>query len=184
MVKAGLDVVGVDWSARAIQYGSMFAPGARFFCGDVRDQEFLRRFPDKFDAIALIEVIEHIPPKDCLSAMINIAEPLKPGGTFVLTTPSVNLPNTSTLHYRHFTEAILRDLAHEANLIVNSIEGYGDVWATNSYWRRMRWVENRYYSIKPAVKFLTDRYHREVNLIATPLDRCAGFIMTMTKASS
>src|SRR5437588_3152259 len=100
MVKAGLDVVGVDWSKNAISYASMFVPEARFFCGDIRDQEFLTRFPDKFDALALIEVIEHIPPKDCVSAMANIATPLKSAGTFVLTTPSVNLPNTSTLHYR------------------------------------------------------------------------------------
>jgi 2-polyprenyl-3-methyl-5-hydroxy-6-metoxy-1,4-benzoquinol methylase len=181
MVECGLDVVGVDWSKNAILYASTFVSGAQFFTGDVRDQEFLNRFPDKFDALALIEVLEHIPPNDCISAMTNIATPLKSGGTFVLTTPSVNLQNTSTLHYQHFTEELLRHIAKEAGLAVKSIEGYGDVRATDAYWRRMRWVENRFYSIKPAAKFLTEKYHRETNLNDTPLDRCHGYIMTMAK---
>jgi 2-polyprenyl-3-methyl-5-hydroxy-6-metoxy-1,4-benzoquinol methylase len=181
MVKADLDVVGVDWSKNAILYASTFVPKAKFFCGDVRDPEFLCRFPNKFDALALIEVLEHIPPKDCISAMMNIATPLKPGGAFVLTTPSVNLPNTSTLHYQHFTEDMLRHTAKEAGLIVKSIEGYGDMRANDAYWRKMRWVENRYYAIKPAARYMTEKYHRETNLRNTPLDRCHGFIMTMTK---
>jgi 2-polyprenyl-3-methyl-5-hydroxy-6-metoxy-1,4-benzoquinol methylase len=181
MVKAGLNVVGIDWSKKGILWASTFVPGAKFFCGDVRDPEFLKRFPDKFDALALIEVIEHIPPNDCVAAMTNIATPLKPGGTFVLTTPSTNLPNTSTLHYRHFTEEILRDLAKRAGLIVKSIEGYGDMAANDAYWRKMRWVENRYFTVKPVVKHLTEKYHRETKLRKTPLDRCHGFIMTMTR---
>jgi 2-polyprenyl-3-methyl-5-hydroxy-6-metoxy-1,4-benzoquinol methylase len=181
MVKVGLDVVGIDWSPNAIAYASMFVPGAKFYQGDVRDAAFLRQFPDKFDALALIEVLEHIPPKDCISAMANIAEPLKSGGTFVLTTPSVNFPNDTPLHYQHFTEEKLRHIAKESGLVVKSIEGYGDVFAARVYWRRMRWVENSLYSIKPAAKFLTEKYHRETNLRSTPLDRCHGFIMTMTK---
>jgi 2-polyprenyl-3-methyl-5-hydroxy-6-metoxy-1,4-benzoquinol methylase len=181
MVKAGLDVVGIDWSQNAIAYASMFVPEAKFFRGDVRDQEFLNRFPHKFDALALIEVVEHIPPNDCISAMTNIATPLKPGGTFVLTTPSVNFPNDTPLHYQHFTEELLRHIAKEAGLTVKSVEGYGDVLASRTYWSRMRWVDNRFYSIKPAAKFLTEKYHRETNLQSTPLDRCHGFIMTMTK---
>jgi 2-polyprenyl-3-methyl-5-hydroxy-6-metoxy-1,4-benzoquinol methylase len=181
MVKADFDVVGIDWSKNAIMYASTFVPGARFFCGDVRDPEFLNQFPDKFDALALIEVLEHIPPNDCIPAMTNIMAPLKSGGTFVLTTPSVNLPNTSTLHYQHFTEEKLRQIAKETGLIVKSVEGYGDMSANDAYWAKMRWVDNRYYSIKPAVKYLTEKYHRETNLRNTPLDRCHGFIVTMLK---
>lgn len=182
MVKAGLDVVGIDWSQNAVLYASMFVPDAKFYRGDVRDAEFLNLFPDKFDALALIEVLEHIPPNDCISAMSNIATPLKSGGTFVLTTPSVNHPNNEGhLHYQHFTEEKLRQIAKEAGLTVQSIEGYGDVSAARSYWNRMRWIDNRIFSIKPAVQFLTEKYHRETNLRSTPLDRCHGFIMTMRK---
>jgi 2-polyprenyl-3-methyl-5-hydroxy-6-metoxy-1,4-benzoquinol methylase len=181
MVKAGLDVVGIDWSRNAILYASMFVPSAKFLRGDLRDPEFLNQFPDKFDALALIKVLEHIPPNDCISAMINIATPLKTGGTFVLTTPSVNSPNDPPLHYQHFTEEKLRHIAKEAGLIVKSIEGYGDVEAERAYWSRMRWLENSLYSIKPAATSLTEKYHRETNLQNTPIDRCRGFVMTMTK---
>ncbi len=181
MVAAGLDVTGTDWSENGIRYATMFVPGAQFFRGDVRDDEFLKRFPNKFDAIALIEVLEHIPPNDSVSAMTNIAIPLKAGGTFVLTTPSINFPNDNPQHYQHFTEAKLRDIASAAGLVVKSVEGYGDVRQADAYWRKMRWIENRYWSIKPAVKFLTDSYHRKTNLRSTPLDVCHGFVMTMNK---
>lgn len=181
MVEAGLDVVGIDWSLRAIAYAAMFVPNGKFYCGDVRDEAFLQKFPNEFDALALIEVIEHIPPKDCVQALSNIIRPLKSGGTFVLTTPSVNEPNTNPLHYRHFTQEILCELARTAGLMVKDIEGYGDIPATNAYWKKMRWTNNRIYSIKPISDWLTSNYHRNVNLTGTPLDRCAGFVMTMTK---
>jgi 2-polyprenyl-3-methyl-5-hydroxy-6-metoxy-1,4-benzoquinol methylase len=95
-VEISPDIVGINWSANAIGYASMLVPGARFFAGDLLDSEFLKKFPEKFDAAALIEVIEHIPPNDCVAALQGISSVLKPGTTFVLTTPSTSLPSTST----------------------------------------------------------------------------------------
>lgn len=182
MTKAGLDVVGTDFIQNAITYASALVPEAKFICGDLTSEAFKSRFPEKFDAVALIEVIEHIAPGECVNAIRNIVTPLKPGGTFVLTTPSENFPNDNIYHYQHFTEAKLRAIMAEAGgLKVLSVEGYGDVEAERAHWRKMRLVENRFYSIKPAVKFLTKKYHRETNLLKTPLDRCHGIIMTMTK---
>lgn len=181
MSRAGLKAVGVDWSENAISYARMFAQNASFLGGDICDQAISNEFVGKFDAVALIEVIEHIPPADCISALVNISQTLKPGGTLVLTTPSVNLPNTSTLHYRHFTPEILTELVNASDFAVQSIEGYGDVPATDAYWRFMRWVDNEHYTIKAAAKFLTDRYHRTIKLTGTPLDRCQGFIVTAKK---
>jgi 2-polyprenyl-3-methyl-5-hydroxy-6-metoxy-1,4-benzoquinol methylase len=184
MAESGLDVVGIDWSSNAIGYASMLVRGARFFAGDVRDSEFLRRFPNKFDAIALIEVIEHIPPKDCVAALQGISTVLKPGGTFVLTTPSTNLPNTSTLHYRHFTPQVLRDLvASVGGLEVIALEGYGDMEAEKSFYRWSRWVDNRYYRIKPLRAMLLDKYNQRTKLDQTPFDRCHGLIMIMQRSS-
>jgi 2-polyprenyl-3-methyl-5-hydroxy-6-metoxy-1,4-benzoquinol methylase len=69
VAESGFDVVGIERSSNAIGYASMLVPRARFFAGDVRDKRFLMSFPEKFDDVALIEVIEHIPPKDSVSAL-------------------------------------------------------------------------------------------------------------------
>lgn len=181
MAKAGLDVVGIDWSENGVKFAKHFVESGQFFRADVRDEDFLYRFQNKFDALALIEVLEHIPPKDCVSALKNISTPLKNGGTFVLTTPSVNYPNSNPQHYQHFTEEKLRELAMGAGLTVKHLEGYGDVSASNGYWRKMRWVENSVYTIKPLARRLTARYHENTNLRNTQFDRCHGFIVTMEK---
>lgn len=182
MAESGLDVVGIDWSSNAIGYASMLVPRARFFAGDVRDKRFLTSFPEKFDAVALIEVIEHIPPKDCVSALYGISSVLRSGGIFVLTTPSTNLPNTSTLHYRHFTPQILRDLVSSAGgLDIIDLEGYGDMEAERSFYRWSRWVENRYFRIKPLRARLLQNYRKHTKIDRTPFDRCHGLIMTMRR---
>lgn len=182
MADACLDVVGIDWSAKAIGYASILVPNARFHIADVRDKSFLSRFPGGFDAAALIEVLEHIPPKDCVPALRAITAVLKPGALFVLTTPSINFPNNSPLHYRHFTPDILQKLVAEAGgLDVVEIEGYGDVVAERAFYRRSRLLDNRYFQVKPLRRLLVRNFHQRTRLGPTPLDRCHGLIMTMRR---
>jgi 2-polyprenyl-3-methyl-5-hydroxy-6-metoxy-1,4-benzoquinol methylase len=181
MVKAGLHVVGIDWSINGIAYATALVPGAKFMRADVTSQEFTSKFPDKFDAVALIEVIEHIPPNDCAAAIRNVIEPLRKGGVFVLTTPSENFPNDNPLHYQHFTEQKLRNLMQEAGgLKVISVEGYGDIEAEAKHWRSMRWADNRLYSIKPLQRHLAQRF-KQIPKTEIPLSRSHGIIVTATK---
>lgn len=179
LVEAGLDTVGIDWSKNGIEHAKRMVPRARFYQGDARDDEFQREFPEPFDAVIFVEVIEHIPPADCVGALRNIAECLRPGGTLVLTTPSVNKPNTNTGHYRHFTEEILRDLVNKAGFAVKGVEGYGDVPAEDRYYKIARFIDNRYWLIRPARRKLLAGYAKRC--ARTPTSVCHGFIMTMEK---
>jgi SAM-dependent methyltransferase len=174
----GMKAVGVDWSTKAIAYAKLLAPDAEFYCGDLRDAEFEKRFPNPFDAVALIEVLEHIPPADAIEAVRNIAKPLKMGGTFVLTTPHVNFPNKNPQHYRHFTPELLQEILQNAGLEVTAMEGYGDVLADLAYWKKMRWFDNRYYQIKPLADTIARKY---VYPGPTGFDRCHGIIVTAKK---
>ena len=149
----------------------------------VESAEFRQMCPGKFDAATLIEVIEHIPPEECVSVLNKIADVLKPAGTFVLTTPSVNYPNTHANHYRHFTERGLRNLVQDSGCFsITSVEGYGDVPAENAHFRLARFVDNRYYCVKPAISYLRRRTARSL-VGPTPFDRCHGFIVTMRRHS-
>lgn len=179
---AGLDVVGVDWSTNGIDHARRLVKNARFFRGDLTSHEFKKEFPHQFDAVSFIEVLEHIKPGECSDALRNIISPLKSGGVLVITTPSENFPNTHDNHYRHFTEQTLRQTISEAgDLRVAAIEGYGDVKAENAHYRLARFVENRYFTIKPALSYLLRRNGSDHVMRKTPFDRCHGFIATVIK---
>lgn len=181
LVERGLEVVGVDWSRNGIAYARQLVPQARFHCGDIRDSEFIQRFSTPFDAAILVEVIEHIPPADCVNAVRDIRNLIRPGGIFVLTTPSVNFPNDNPQHYRHFTEETLRDLVKEAGgFEILDMQGYGDVKAEDRHWKLARFVNNRFYTIHPWYRWLTERYTR--HCLGSSFDRCHGFIMTMRRS--
>jgi SAM-dependent methyltransferase len=178
-VKAGLDAAGCDWSEKAIQYAGINCPQADFYCGDVRDQGFNERFPDKFDAVVFIEVIEHIPPRDTVSALRNVLDKLKVGGTFVLTTPHINYPNDNPQHYRHFTPELLASIMEEVGgLEVVAFEPYGDVVADRQYWAKMRWFDNRCFTIKPWATRIRQAHDYSSHC---SWDRAHGIIMTAKK---
>jgi 2-polyprenyl-3-methyl-5-hydroxy-6-metoxy-1,4-benzoquinol methylase len=186
MVKAGLDVVGIDWRSNALRYAGIRVPGAKFIQADVYGKALVEQFPEKFDAIALIEIIKRIRPADCASALRNILSDLKDGGVLVLTAPSTNCVNDDPQHCRHFTEDALRREISGADptLTIASIEGYGDVRAEKSYWAAARWFDNRIYRLKPAHDALLQRYHNRTKLGPTSLDRCNGLIMTIRKPAN
>ena len=184
LIEAGLDpVVGIDWSPNAIRYATMLVPGARFYCGDLRDRNWKYDLPELFDAGILVEVIEHIPPKDCVDVLRSMTQQIKVGGLLVLTTPSVNTPNRNPGHYRHFDEKTLRELVAAAgDLSITAIEGYGDAVFVQRAYRWLRFVSNRYYEIKPIKRWVwVDRYKPRCR--SSSLDVCSGFVMTMQRIS-
>jgi 2-polyprenyl-3-methyl-5-hydroxy-6-metoxy-1,4-benzoquinol methylase len=184
LVEAGLDpVVGVDWSPNAIRYAKTLVPKAHFYCGDARDPEIDIEFPEPFDAGILVEVIEHIPPRDCADVLRNLTQKIKVGGLCVLTTPSVNTPNTHSQHYRHFSEASLRELVAEAGgLAITAIEGYGDAVYEQGTYRWLRFFNNRYYEIKPVTRWVWGPRYRS-RCQQSRLEVCSGFIVTLRRTS-
>jgi len=184
LAACGLDVVGCDWSQNGIDHAKRLVPNARFHCGDLTDPEFKRSFSELFDAIVLIEVIEHIPPDECASALENVLRFLRPGGTFVVTTPSTNQANQNPQHYRHFDEMTLRDvLSTVKGMEVTSVEGYGDAVFGGTYNQIMRLCDNRFYRIKPLKRWLDDVYRRKYARRTSPR-RSRGLIVTAIKQAA
>lgn len=175
LVEAGLAVAGVDWSAKGIAHARRLVPGARFFCGDIRDPAFREQFPEPFDAAIMVEVIEHIAPADCAGALENIKECLGPSGIIVLTTPSTNFPNTNPRHFRHFDRVSLQGLVNEVGgMHLALLEGYGNTRHLRLFELCRPFIDNRVYRIKPLLRRMLDFVGRRAE--RTPLDRCCGLI--------
>lgn len=177
LAERGLVVAGVDWSVNGTDYARRLVPGATIVCGDISDPGFRAQFPDPFDAVIMVEVIEHIPPADAVGVLKLVRQCVKKGGRLVLTTPSVNQRNTNPLHFRHFTAEILRDELAQAEFKLTSAEGYGDVRFEKWFWQLVRYVDNRYWTIYPLKNRAYDYYRRHYTR-KTPLDRSRGLIIT------
>ncbi|MEM1510032.1 MAG: class I SAM-dependent methyltransferase [Thermofilaceae archaeon] len=119
MRNEGANLIGVDFSYRAIQFAKIFCPKAKFFHQDLRSL----RLPYKFDAIVLLEVLEHIPPSDVSIVLKNLHDVLKDTGVLIISVPTTNAA-VPLKHYQHFTKSTLTELLRKNNFKVREIIGY------------------------------------------------------------
>nr|WKN37973.1 class I SAM-dependent methyltransferase [Tunicatimonas sp. TK19036] len=96
--------VGIDIDEKPIKFAQAFAtdlPNTTFLCEDIFQYE------RQFQLISCVETLEHI-PDDIISAFVKrIAELLLPGGTLVVSVPSVNTP-LNKKHFRHYDGPLLK----------------------------------------------------------------------------
>lgn len=121
MKNEDVKIVGVDFSKRAIDFAKAFNPDVEFFTQDLKNITL----PYKFDAIVLIETLEHLAPEDAALALKNLAGVMKENSKIVITVPSVNLPFLSK-HYRHFSEETLKETLQDYFKIIE-IKGHSKI---------------------------------------------------------
>ena len=99
----GIDrVLGVDMSEQAISLAKALNQEASFVQGDVSSIE------ERFQAISLVEVLEHIPEEAMAGFIDSLRERIEEGGALVISVPSVNKPLLPK-HYRHYTLPLLEE---------------------------------------------------------------------------
>jgi SAM-dependent methyltransferase len=103
IVDHGYKLVGIDYLELSVIYAKTLVTDGTFLAGDLREDLTLNCGLEErqFDAVVMIEVYEHIPPKDCPVVLENLAHLLRSGGKLIISVPSKSLP-LSKLHYRHF----------------------------------------------------------------------------------
>jgi SAM-dependent methyltransferase len=101
----GRKLLGVDASERAVRLAQALNPDLEYRALDVVQD----RLPERFDAVTLIEVIEHIPPAGLPEFLRAVADTLAEDGRLVLTVPHRNKALIEK-HYQHFTGAQLEAL--------------------------------------------------------------------------
>ena len=96
----GKDIVGVDYSQRAITLAKTMNPAGVYYVADIT-QTYLGK---EFNAGILIEVFEHIPRELGDAFVRGIAKHIKKQGFLYITVPHTNKP-VEYKHHRHFTVA-------------------------------------------------------------------------------
>ncbi len=94
----GARVLGIDTSERAVALAQAMHPGGDFRSGDVTQPGFLK---EVFDAITLVEVLEHVPNGQIPALRSALRQHLGPDGRLVVTVPTKNVV-IHPKHYQHF----------------------------------------------------------------------------------
>jgi SAM-dependent methyltransferase len=94
----GKRLLGVDFSARAVEYARLLNPGLRFTREDIADGV---EPPERFDVVTLIETLEHVPPVELREFVGGLRRRVNEGGLLVVSVPSKNI-KMSAKHYQHF----------------------------------------------------------------------------------
>jgi SAM-dependent methyltransferase len=95
------NLVGVDPVEQSILFAKAFNPGIQFYVGDAT------QVPGIFDAITLIEVLEHIPVQNMPDFIDTVAEKLAPGGKLILSVPTTNV-KLNRKHYHHYDSQLIK----------------------------------------------------------------------------
>ena len=127
MAQQGYDVTGVDLNAAAIQVAkarlesvSAQIGGRLCFCQARLD---VLPFPDgAFDGAFMIDVIEHLYPRDRGVIFKEILRVLKPGGRLLIVTPYEHAYDNCIQHVDFFDQAKLRSVLEGLGLRVLSVE--------------------------------------------------------------
>lgn len=101
----GVDLLGIDYSRRAVELASAMNPGLHYERHDLLDSPL----PRQFDVASLIEVLEHIRPDQVGSFIEAAGKTIKDDGHLILTVPHTN-KRITTKHFQHFTSEGLRGL--------------------------------------------------------------------------
>lgn len=155
----GKRLVGVDLSARAVEYARLLNPGVEFVVGDITDGALIE---ERFDVVTLIETLEHVPPANVRDFVAALRGRMKACGTLVVSVPSRNI-KMSRKHYQHFD---LESLAASLSPYFEVAESY--CLNRISKWERLMSaaLTNRYFILndRRLLNALFRRYERSLLL--------------------
>lgn len=109
----------------------------------VLDDMTVTGFPEaRFDVVVAVEVLEHVGDDEAF--VRNVGRVLRPGGTFVMTTPNGDfLPNPYPDHKRHYRREQLAALLapHFTTIEIDYVVNHGllTTWGTSLTWPVLRY---------------------------------------------
>lgn len=118
------DYTGIEKEQLAIELARQKRQGTAFIKGSIPEK--LDDIDERFDLIALLDVIEHI--EDDLSTLQKAKEKLEPGGSIVLTVPAHkylwSYHDVTHHHFRRYSKKDMQKLAQQAGMKVSYMSYY------------------------------------------------------------
>lgn len=137
------NLYGSDYSEAGVAFARLFLPGVDFTVADATIR--LPYENNVFDAIFLIETLEHIQLNKVSLIISELTRILKPGGKLVITVPSTLVP-VHPKHYQHFTVESLKNII-EPQLKVKEIRGQ-DAANLKILQLLYKFLDNRWWQLK------------------------------------
>lgn len=146
-----INLYGTDYSERAVSFARLLLPEAAMSVADLTALSYEDNF---FDAIFMIETLEHIIPESIPVIISNFKRVLKPGGKLIITVPSKNAPMIpNSKHYQHFSaDSLTAYLKNDFNVIEIIGQDKSGFSLLNILYSLL---DNRFWDIK----FLRQRYN-------------------------
>ncbi len=92
-------VLGVDYSERAVAFAQLILPDAKFYASSITELPFA---DGSVDSIYCFQVLEHLPPETLKQAVSEFSRVLARHGSLVVSVPST-VRLKSPAHFQHFT---------------------------------------------------------------------------------
>ena len=163
LLEHGYEVVGVDYNERAVAFARILAEGGRYVQADIRDLDGTLEGP--FDAAVCIEVLEHVPPEHRQRLFEGVLATLKPGGRFVVTTPSSRMRDNAW-DYERVDLGELEGLLEAAGFAVQEVRFQHRlvIWFSPGTWRLF---SNRWYDLRGVRHLLRRRFLSRWNRVSS-----------------
>jgi SAM-dependent methyltransferase len=147
--------VGMDLSSQAIAFARIFHPDCIFYDQDARAIE------DRFDVVAAIEVIEHIPDDKLREMYETLYERVSDDGRIIVSVPTTVMP-LNEKHYRHYTLDLLETQLRQSGARLRVAEReyiFSRPWWYGAF---QRFSGNRLFTleVKPLMRFAWRRIWR------------------------
>jgi SAM-dependent methyltransferase len=170
MCDRGYRVTGVDFNERGVAFGRILVPEAQLSHGDARRLHTRTDLRARFDAVTIIEVLEHIPPDFHDVVFEGIRAALRDGGVVVVSVPSNRL-TPSRWDYKHFERQEVLDLLSRHGFQVDASVNQCHVGVLHwpAIWKL---VDNRYYDLRLLKRLLRAWFLKFQNV--TRSERAAG----------
>ncbi len=147
IIRAGYRLSGFDYNERALGFARVFNPEASFQLADLTSTEVLpsQEGKERPQAIAMIEVLEHIHPKHYKNLLGLLRDIIDANGVFLISVPNKELPLNRLWHYLHFSEEDFQSVLekngwHIEERIYNYRLSHPIVWFIRYGWR---FIDNR-----------------------------------------
>ncbi len=160
----GIELLGVDHSVRAINFAIAFCPECRFIVCDIVNLDYKQYF----DVIAMVEVLEHLPPAMVPVVIDRLWRALKGDGRLVVSVPTTNL-SLGEKHYQHFTvESLLESIGPQFE--VESVKGHLEVgrpwrrFLALQKWAELLWPLRNKPGVEKFLNYVENYYHTKLEL--------------------